>query len=165
MGRVALALVVLLAGCASAVSPPAPVVTVPDLRGSWSGTWGGTPLTLLITEQRSAQGESGLVIGPWQVLGQVYPTLGGVLTSSVRGEMISTQMTGLVSDHGGGHLVVTVHARSSAGDQRMTLTWTAPDRLEGTGDSQYAWGPQGPVQLTRGPQPRAGVVSAPPGAG
>lgn len=159
MAGVVLALVILLGGCGSAVSPPPPAVTVPDLRGTWSGTWGGTPLTLLVTEQRSAQGESGLVIGPWQILGQVYPTLSGVLTSSVRGEMISTQMTGLVTDQGGGNLTVTVRARSAAGDQRMTLSWTAPDRLEGTGDSQYAWGPQGPVQLTRGTQPRAGVAS------
>jgi hypothetical protein len=159
MKPLVLAIVVLLGGCASAVSPPAPVVTVPDLRGMWSGTWGGTPLTLLVTEQRSAHGESGLVIGPWQVLGQVYPTLDGVLTSSVRGEMVSTHMSGLVSDGGGGQLVVTVHARSSAGDQRMTLRWSAPDRLEGTGDSQYAWGPQGPVELARRVQPRAGVTS------
>jgi hypothetical protein len=152
------ALVLLVAGCATGQPVPPPAAVAPDLRGIWTGTWGGTPLTLLVTDQQRGRGESGLVIGPWQVLGQIYPALSGVLTSSIRGEAVSTHMEGLVSD-AGGPLVVTVRARSAAGDQRMTLRLIAPDRLEGTGDSQYAWGPQGPVQLVRGAQRRAAAVS------
>jgi hypothetical protein len=154
-----IALVLLATGCATGQPVPPPAAAAPDLRGTWTGTWGGAPLTVLVTEQKSGHGESGLVIGPWQVLGQIYPTLSGVLTSSIRGEPVSTHMEGLVSDTGG-QLVVTVRARSAAGDQRMTLRLIAPDRLEGTGDSQYAWGPQGPVQLVRGAQRRVGAVSA-----
>ena len=153
---VALALVV--AGCAASQGVPPPAVSAPDLRGAWIGSWGGAPLTVLVTEQRSGHGDSGLVIGPWQVLGQQYPTVSGVLTARIRGEMVSTHMDGLLSDSGG-RLVVTVRARSAAGDQRLTLRLVAPDRLEGMGDSQYAWGPQGPVQLARQAQPRAAVTS------
>ncbi len=152
---VSLALVV--AGCATSLVPP-PAASAPDLRGTWIGTWGGAPLTVLVTDQGHGHGESGLVIGPWQVLGQPYPTVSGVLTASIRGEMVSTHMEGLLSDSGG-RLVVTVRARSGAGDQRLTLRLVSPDRLEGMGDSQYAWGPQGPVQLARQAQPRAAVTS------
>lgn len=160
MTRLLIVVALLLGGCASSAPPPPPAATVPDLRGTWTGTWGGTPLTMVVTGQQAGQGQSGLVIGPWQVLGEVHPTLGGVLTSSIRGEAVSTHMNALVSDAGGGRIVLTVRARSAAGDQRMTLRWIAPDRLEGSGDSQYAWGPQGPVQLIRGAQPRAGISSA-----
>jgi hypothetical protein len=159
MRSLLVALALLAAGCAPGQPVPPPAASSPDLRGTWTGTWGGAPLTVLVTGQQSGHGESGLVIGPWQVLGQIYPTLSGVLTSSIRGEPVSTHMEGLVSD-AGGQLVVTVRARSAAGDQRMTLRLIAPDRLEGTGDSQYAWGPQGPVQLVRGAQRRAAAVSA-----
>lgn len=158
MRLLVIALALVVAGCAASQVVPPPAVSAPDLRGAWIGTWGGAPLTVLVTEQRSGHGDSGLVIGPWQVLGQPYPTVSGVLTASIRGEMVSTHMDGLLSDSGG-RLVVTVRARSAAGDQRLTLRLVAPDLLEGMGDSQYAWGPQGPVQLARQAQPRAAVTS------
>jgi hypothetical protein len=152
-------LALMTTGCAqTAPPPPAAAALTPDLRGIWTGTWGGAPLTLIVTEQRSGHGDSGLVIGPWQVLGEHYPTVGGVITSSISGEQVSTRMDGLVADDGG-RLVVSVRARSRAGEQRLILRLVAPDRLEGSGDSQYAWGPQGPVQLVRGAQ-LAAVSSA-----
>jgi hypothetical protein len=153
------ALALLVAGCAAGPPVASPAVAAPDLRGTWSGTWGGAPLTVIVIEQRTGHGESGLVIGPWQVLGEHYPTVSGVMTSSIRGEMVSTHMDGLVSD-AGGRLVITVRARSAAGDQRMTLRLVDADRLEGAGDSQFSWGPRGPVQLARRAQPRAAVSSA-----
>jgi hypothetical protein len=139
--------------CASAAPPPPPALVAPDLRGTWTGTWNGTPLSLLVTEQQSGHGDSGLVIGPWHVLGERYPVVSGVMTSSLGGEAVSTRMDGLLSDEGG-RLVVTVRAHSRAGEQRLTLRLVEPDRLEGRGDSQYAWGPRGPVQLVRRPAPR-----------
>jgi hypothetical protein len=123
-------------------------VSAPDLRGYWTGTWGGEPLTLLVTEQTIAPGESGVVLGPWQVLGERYPTVAGVLTSTVRGERVSTHVDGLISQSGGAP-VLSLRARSAAGDQRITLRLVDRDRLQGSGDSQYRWGPRGPAQLTR----------------
>jgi hypothetical protein len=155
MGILIAVLALLTAGCVSA--PPPPAASAPDLRGTWTGTWAGAPLTLIVTEQRSGHGDSGLVIGPWQVLGEHYPTVGGVITSQIGGEPVSTRMDGLVAD-AGGRLVVNLRARSRAGEQRLTLRLVAPDRLEGNGDSQYGWGPQGPVQLVRDAQ-RAAVSS------
>lgn len=150
MRLLAIVLAFLLAGCAGALPPPA--AEVPDLRGTWSGTWGGVPLTLLVLEQQLGHGDSGLVIGPWQVLGNQYPTVSGVLTSAVDGRAASTRMDGLVAD-AGGRFVVSLHARSRAGEQRLTLTLVERQRLEGTGESQYAWGPRGRVHLVREARP------------
>jgi hypothetical protein len=139
-------LALLVVGCAPL---PPPAASAPDLRGTWTGTWGGGPITVVVTDQQAGHGDSGLVLGPWQVLGQTYPTVSGVLTTSIRGEAVSTQMAGRLADAGGGRLLVSLHARSVAGEQRLTLRLLEGDRLEGTGDSQYAWGPRGPVQLVR----------------
>jgi hypothetical protein len=149
MRSLVLGLVLAFAGCATAPPVGPPAVGAPDLRGSWTGTWGGEPLALLVTEQTIGPGESGLVLGPWQVLGERYPTVTGVLTSTIRGERVSTHANGLLGQSGGS-IVLTLRARSSAGDQRLTLRLVDRDRLHGSGDSQFRWGPQGPAELTRG---------------
>jgi hypothetical protein len=147
-----LALIALLAGCATSPPPGPPASSAPDLRGTWTGTWGGTPLTLVVTDQNLGPGESGVVLGPWQVFGDVYPTATGVLTSTIQGQAVSTHMTGRLSDSGAG-LVITVLARSSAGEQWIQLRLVEADRLVGTGESQAHWGPQGPAQLVRQRRP------------
>jgi hypothetical protein len=149
MRRLVVVALALITAAGAALPPPA--AGAPDLRGTWTGTWGGVPLTVIVTDQRPGHGGAGLVIGPWQVLGQPYPTVSGILTASIQGELVSTHMDGQLADAGGDRLVVTVRARSAAGEQRLTLRLREGDRLEGTGDSQYAWGPRGPVQLVRRP--------------
>jgi hypothetical protein len=145
-----LVLVLLLAGCATGEPVAPPALSVPDLRGSWTGTWGGGPCALLLTEQTIGPGESSVVLGPWQVFGERYPTVTGVLTSTIDGAQVSTRVEGLVGQRGDG-LVLMLRARAGAGDQRLTLRLVDRDRLQGSGDSQYRWGPQGPAQLTRTP--------------
>lgn len=148
MARLALVLALILAGCATAPPFGAPAVSAPDLRGSWAGTWGGEPFALLLTEQTIGPGESGVMLGPWQVLGERYPTVTGVMTSTIRGEQVSTHVRGLLGQTGAG-LLLTLRAHSAAGEQRVTLRLVDGDRLQGSGDSQYGWGPQGPAQLAR----------------
>jgi hypothetical protein len=147
--RAALVALLLLAGCAAAPPPGPPAAFVPDLLGTWTGTWAGGPATLVVTAQHEGHGQSGLVIGPWQVLGEVYPTATGVLTARVNGEMVSTSMSGRISDSGAGPVLTVQTQSSSAGDQWMRLRLVGEDRLEGTGESQQRWGPSGPVQLVR----------------
>lgn len=149
-----LAALVLLAGCTTIPPAGPPAAFAPDLRGTWTGTWGGAPASLVVTEQATGTGESGLVLGPWQVLGERYPTATGVLTSTVDGEPVSTRMHGLLSDAGRG-VVLTVRAQSAAGEQWLRLRLVDTDRLEGTGESQLRWGPQGPAQLVRRTRPPA----------
>lgn len=148
MHAIVLAVLVLAAGCATTPPPGPPAQVVPDLRGTWSGTWGDGPVSLVITEQAAGHGESGVVLGEWQVLGEVYPVARGVLTSTVHGQPLSTHMTGRLSDSGAG-VILTVVARSSAGEQWLRLRLVGADRLEGTGQSQMSWGPQGPALLLR----------------
>ena len=42
------ALALLLAACASEPRLEQPIGVVPDVRGTWQGTWGGASVTLLI---------------------------------------------------------------------------------------------------------------------
>ena len=148
MRRLVLALAILSAGCV--VTPPTgpPAVSPPDLRGTWLGTWGGTPLSLVVIDQRISTGDSGVVLGSWQLLGQYYPTVDGVMTTTIRGESVSTNVTGQIWQSGPGY-GITIRGRASAGDQEMTVKLVEADRLEGSGQSQYTWGPQGPVQAVR----------------
>jgi hypothetical protein len=149
MRRLAVSLALLLAaGCSSAPPVAPPAVSAPDLRGTWTGTWGGEPFALLVTDQTIGPGDSSVMIGPWQILGERYPTITAVMTSTIRGERVSTHADGLLGQSGG-RIVVTLRARSAAGDQRVTLRLVDLDRLQGSGDSQYRWGPQGPALLTR----------------
>jgi hypothetical protein len=154
MRALRLAAVLLLAGCATHPPVGPPAATVPDLRGTWTGAWGGAPASLVITEQAPGHGESGVVLGAWQVFGQQYPRASGVLTATVNGQPLSTHMTALLSESGAG-LVVTVEATTSAaGAQWLQLRLVRPDWLEGRGESQATWGPQGPAHFVRGARPR-----------
>lgn len=148
MRRLGLVLVLILAGCATGEPVAPPAVSAPDLRGSWTGSWGGGPCALLLTEQTIGPGESSVMLGSWQVFGEHYPTVTGVLTSTIDGAQVSTRVEGLVGQTGRG-LVLMLRARAGAGDQRLTLRLVDGDRLQGSGDSQYRWGARGPAHLTR----------------
>lgn len=122
----------------------------PDLRGAWSGTWGGTPLTLIVTSQADVGAYSGMYMGTYQVLGQRVPGLSGVLTSMIGGQPLSTSATGWLG-FGGPAVTVLLEARTPHGTQRLGLTRTDSDRLVGQGASDFPWGPRGAVELSRRP--------------
>jgi hypothetical protein len=144
------ALVALVAvACATATPLPAPpAAPVADLRGAWAGTWGGRPASLLIAEQTDSAGYSGIYLGNVQVLGHDRPGVSGILTSSINGEQTSVHARGWFGSSNGQELLV-LRAESPSGSQRMTLRRDGPDRLVGTGDSSFGWGPAGPIELTR----------------
>src|SRR5262247_3371386 len=121
-----LLVVLLLAGCV--VTPPVgpPAVSPPDLRGTWIGTWGGTPLRIVVLDQQISTGGSGVVLGSWQLLGQYYPTVNGIMTTTIGGEAISTNMTGLIAQAGQGY-ALTLRGRSSAGDQELRVSLVDAD--------------------------------------
>jgi hypothetical protein len=149
---VLLALLVAVAGCESAPPAPPPTGSVPDLRGTWTGTWGGAPVTLVVTGEEDVGAGSGVYLGSWQVLGQRNPGLSGVLTTTVRGERVSLAATGRLTSNAG-RPAVLLTATGPAGAQELRLTHVAPDRLRGTGESSYAWGPRGVAELTRVSRP------------
>jgi len=154
--RVGLAALALLVGACTTGTPlplpqpppPGAGATSSDIRGSWRGTWGGAPVSLLITDQDAHAGSSGLYVGTYQLLGQQRPGVAGVLTSQIAKAQTSVRAQGWF---GGvdSPLTLRLLADSPSGQQRLTLRPDGPDRLVGMGDSSFRWGPSGPIELTR----------------
>lgn len=141
----------LLGGCGVVppqVAPPPAPAAVPDLRGTWTGTWGGTAVTLVLIEQVELGAYSGLSLGPVQLLGRRVPSVSGVMTSTIRGEAVSVNVQGWLGTLAG-TLALVVTASPPAGSQQLTFTRVEPDRLVGAGESDFAWGPHGPVEVLR----------------
>jgi hypothetical protein len=149
----ALAVVVLLGGCAPAPPPlaPPPAGVVPDLRGTWRGSWGGTPLSLVVTGQENMS-TSGIYVGPWPVLGQELPGIAGVLTYMAGGAPVSVNVKGRFGGGPDGRLLLVLEPTGQVG-QFMTLTQVDAQRLSGMGRSHSQWDPEGPVELVRQPAP------------
>jgi len=143
----------MLAACTTGTAlpqppPPGSGASIADIRGSWRGTWGGAPASLLVTDQQTAAGYSGVYVGNYQVLGHERPGVSGILTSQINREQTSVRAYGWF---GGvdGQLTLRVVADSPSGQQRITLRPEGPNRLVGMGDSSFGWGPSGPIELTR----------------
>jgi hypothetical protein len=143
---------VLLGGCAVAPPLPPPPATgfVPDLVGTWRGTWAGEPVSLLIISQTPDIGDySGVFIAGYQVLGPRRPGISGVLTSTIRGEAVSSRAEGWIGNDATGRLLLLVQSESPAGFQYLTLARVTPSQFAGSGESSFSWGPRGPAELTR----------------
>lgn len=140
----------LLGACAAPPPLAMPTWPLPDLRGTWTGTWGGTPLTLVILEQRDAEPVDGVSIGPWQVFGRNLPGVAGILTVTIRRETVSGNVQGRLGTSNGRLALVLEPATVNGG--WISLTQVDENRLAGTGTAQMSWEPQGPVELLRQPQ-------------
>jgi hypothetical protein len=146
----AVLLVISLGGCAVGPPlPPPPTGPIPDLVGTWRGTWDGAPVALLVSEQTAHSGYSGVFLGDYQLGGPNRPGISGVLTSTIRGEAVSARAEGWAGNDATGRLLLVVQSESPAGVQWLTLARVSPDRLQGSGESSFSWGPRGPTQLTR----------------
>ncbi len=128
----------------SSLTPPAK--PGPDLRGTWTGTWGDTPLTLFVLTQEETA-TSDLYVGLWPLFGQRSPGLSGVLTFTVRGEAISVNVWGRLGDSNG--KLTLVLDPLTANGQQIFLTRVDEDHWAGVGTSRVSWEPQGPVELMR----------------
>lgn len=146
LSRRLVVLALLLAACAATPPLSPPARPVPDLRGTWTGSWGGTPLTLLVLEQDVESASSGVSLGPWLMLGDPLPGLSGVLTFTVRSEAVSVNVRGRLGDSNG-RLTLVLDPLTANGGQ-ITLTSVDAQRLVGVGTSRASWEPQGPVELT-----------------
>jgi hypothetical protein len=149
-GRGVILLVIALSGCTQTVdqAPPPPATAVPDLRGTWAGTWGGAPVQHVVVEQRELGDYAGVYLGPVQVLGRRRPGVSGVLTSIIAGAPVSANVEGRLG-YSNGRLTLLVHATIPSGSQQLTLNRTADDRWSGRGESSFSWGPQGPIEIVR----------------
>jgi len=147
----AVAFVAVLAGCAPAPPPlgpltPGAAVQTQDLRGTWAGTWAGSPLTLVVTSQQDVA-TSDLTIGPWPVGGHIGPGITGVLTYAAAGQPMSVNVTGRLGSLNGRPALVLEPAGQVG--QFMTLTFMDANRMVGMGRSHAQWDPEGPAELVR----------------
>jgi hypothetical protein len=147
---IAVLLAATLNGCAMGTPLPAPPTgPVPELLGTWRGTWGGEPAVLLVMDQAADVGYSGVFVGTAQVFGPRRPGVAGILTSTIRGMAVSSRAEGWLGRDASGRLLLVVHTETPDGAQRLTLARVSEDQLQGTGESSFRWGPQGPARLTR----------------
>lgn len=150
---VAAATSLMLAGGAGTWEPGGPLppstLAIPDLLGTWTGTWAGTPLTLVVVEQKELDARAGVFVGPVQVLGQRAPGVVGVLTSVIDGRRVSVSVEGWLTTSGRGALTLLLSTRTLEGRQWLTLAIVEPHRLVGGGESEFRWGPRGAVELIR----------------
>ena len=144
------AVAALLVACAGPPQLASPVGLMPDLRGTWKGTWGGAPLTLIILEQRDGEPVDGVTVGPWQVLGRNLPGVAGILSVQLRGEMVSVNVQGWLGTSNGRLTLVLEPVTVNGG--WISLAQVEANRLAGVGTGQMSWEPQGPVELSRQPQ-------------
>jgi len=147
---IVVAIAAVLVACAGPPELAPPVGLMPDLRGTWKGTWGGAPLTLVILEQRDGEPVDGVTVGPWQVLGRNLPGVAGILTVRIRGEIVSVNVQGRLGTSNGRLTLVLEPVTVNGG--WIGLTRVDENRLAGTGTGQMSWEPQGPVELIRQPQ-------------
>jgi hypothetical protein len=157
-GLVSLALIALLLGCTSSPLLPATAAVVPDVRGTWTGSWGGSPLSLVVIDQTDDAAESGIYLGSFLLLGNRTPGVTGVMTSTIAMERVSVNIQGWFG-YTGTALTLVLRAATGGGDQTLRLT-AIGERLVGTGSSNFRWGPQGRVELTRQVAPPDGKGSA-----
>ncbi len=139
----------MIVACASPPPLATPTGLMPDLRGTWQGTWGGSPLTLVILDQVEAQPVDGVSVGSWQLLGQDLPAVSGILTVRVRSEPTSTNVRGRIGTLYGRLALVLEPATVNGG--WISLTQLEENRMAGTGTALMRWEPQGPVELIREP--------------
>ena len=71
-----------------------------------------------------------------------------VLTSTIAGASVSANAEGWLGDTNGG-LLLFLRATTPSGVQHVTLDRTAGDRWTGRGESEFAWGPQGAIEMIR----------------
>ena len=137
---------------ASAVPRPAPAIpppagqVVPDLRGTWAGTWAERPMTLLLLQLAEFPVGS-VYIGPWTPFAQRELGLSGVLTYAVRDEAISVNVRGRFAVANGRPALVLDPL--TANGQQIMLTRVERDYMSGVGTSRATWEPSGPVELVR----------------
>jgi hypothetical protein len=153
----------LLAGASAASAqqpappPPAPQA-MPDLSGTWKGTWGGAPTTLVVFKRSEAafvgQALGGLYNFAQAVVGQNDGDVTGTLSTDGRAGPLSVSVAGRLGVFNN-RLTLVLNARPGFGVndyQELVFTTVTPTELVGSGTSTMQWGPSGPVDLKRAPR-------------
>lgn len=145
-----LALLCLVAACARQFEPVPP--PTPNLLGTYVGTWGDQPTTLVIQSYGAAQADSGLFLGSLSVGGSPQMVVSGTISHpSPQGPLASTftARVGYVE----GKLILwlnlpTINPMSPFEQLPLAVEGEA---LVGMAEHEYPEGPKGPIRLVRQP--------------
>ena len=149
VARVALvALAVLAAACANRFEPVPP--PTPDLLGTYVGTWGAQPTTMVIQSYGSAQSSGGLFLGTMSVGGAAQMQVSGTVSHpSPQGPLASTftARVGYVNSQ----LILSLSLpTTNAMDVFEELPLAVEgDALVGKAERDYPEGPKGDIKLVR----------------
>ena len=151
----ATAALVLTVSIASAQQPPPVPAGWPDLSGTWRGTWGGAPTTLVIFKRSEAafvdQALSGFSNFAQTVVGHNDGEVRGTLSTDGRAGPLSLSVSGRMGIFNG-RLTLVLNGKPGWNwndSQELVFTTVTPNQLSGTGTSTMQWGPAGPIYLTR----------------
>ena len=152
----ATAALVLMASVASAQQPPPPVPAGwPDLSGTWRGTWGGAPTTLVIFRRSESafvgQALSGFSNFAQSVVGQNDGEVRGTLSTDGRAGPLSLSVSGRMGIFNG-RLTLVVNGQPGWNwndSQELVFTTVTPQQMTGTGTTTQQWGPSGAIDLKR----------------
>jgi len=148
--------IVLVTSIASAQQPPPPVPAGwPDLSGTWKGTWGGAPTTLVIFKKSETafvgQALSGFSNFAQTLVGQNDGEVKGTLATDGRAGPLSVTVTGRMGIFNG-RLTLVLNAQPGWNwndSQELVFTTVTPQQLAGNGTTTQQWGPSGAIDLKR----------------
>jgi hypothetical protein len=139
----------LLGGCAQLQPLAAPD---PKLAGTYIGTWGGSPTTLVIQGFGTAPPDSGVFVGSVSVGGSSAMQVSGIITHPSPQGPVENTFTARVGYLGGQLILVMNLPTLEAMDNFEQLSLAVEgDALVGKAERNYPQGPKGPIRLVRQP--------------
>ncbi len=145
-----LALIWLIAGCARQFEPVPP--PTPNLLGTYVGTWGDQPTTLVIQSYGAAQPEAGLFLGSMSVGGMPQMVVSGTISHpSPQGPLASTFTARVGYVEGKLILSLSLPTLSSMTPFEELPLAVEGESLLGKAEHDYPEGPKGPIRLVRQP--------------
>jgi hypothetical protein len=135
------------------VPPP-----TPDLLGTYVGTWGAQPTTLVIQNYGAAQPQAGLFLGSMSVGGMPEMVVSGIISHPGPQGPLESTFTARVG-YVEGKLILSLNLPTT---NPMSPFEELPLAVEGEGQAQtlvgkaehdYPEGPRGPIRLVRQQKP------------
>jgi hypothetical protein len=145
-----LALILLVTACARQFEPVPP--PTPNLLGTYVGTWGAQPTTLVIQSYGAAQPDSGLFLGSLSVGGTPQMVVSGTISHpSPQGPLASTFTARVGYVEGQLILSLSLPTRDSMQVFEELPLAVQGEALVGRAEHDYPEGPKGPIRLVRQP--------------
>ena len=145
-----LVVAMLVAGCSNRFEPVPP--PTPNLLGTYVGTWGDQPTTLVIQSYGAAQADSGLFLGSMSVGGTPQMVVSGTLSHpSPQGPLASTFTARVGYVEGQLILSLSLPTRDSLEVFEELPLAVQGEALVGKAEHDYPEGPKGPIRLVRQP--------------